>query len=263
MNEVARRKPLRYRLDEIEAETAKKVEDNYYQSCITQGWGRWLSGDAIVVHTGGGDCTSYRQMEKDTGRDRRSLKGWHELRLKYPTKKLYLPVIIEDSKKQTVKWLKSQQQKQLDWYQSSESIEWPTPQWLFDRLDEEFHFTLDVCATDKSAKCKKYYTIEDDGLSKDWEGICWMNPPYGKEIADWMAKAKETADNGWTVVCLVPARPDTNWWWDNAIDGEIRFIRGRLKWPGSETMAPFPSAVIVLNKYFDSRVVWWAVKEEI
>lgn len=153
-------------------------------------------------------------------------------------------------------------QIQKKWYQSSESPEWPTPQWLFDRLDEEFHFTLDVCATDKSAKCKKYYTIKDDGLSKEWEGICWMNPPYGKEIADWMAKAKEMARAGCTVVCLVPARPDTNWWWDNAIDGEIRFIRGRLKWPGSDTMAPFPSAVVVLDKNHESGVVWWAVKEE-
>lgn len=52
----------------------------------------------------------------------------------------------------------------------STSVEWYTPQYLFDQLDREFHFTLDPCTTEESAKCKHYYTIEDNGLSKSWGG---------------------------------------------------------------------------------------------
>jgi len=66
---------------------------------------------------------------------------------------------------------------------SSNDMTWETPQWLFDKLDKEFHFTLDVCALPETAKCEKYYTPQIDGLKQDWEdNICWMNPPYGREI---------------------------------------------------------------------------------
>ncbi len=66
---------------------------------------------------------------------------------------------------------------------SSKSNEWTTPQYLFDELNDEFNFTLDPCATDENAKCSKYFTIEDDGLSKDWSNdVVFMNPPYGREI---------------------------------------------------------------------------------
>lgn len=147
-----------------------------------------------------------------------------------------------------------------DWYQQSEEIEWETPQWLFDLLDREFSFNLDVCASLKNRKCKKYLSKDDDGLKQSWLGTCWMNPPYGREIADWMAKAHAESKNGATVVCLVPARPDTEWWWQNCIKGEIRFLRGRLRWPGSDTAAPFPSAVIVLGKRVRENVVWWDVQ---
>lgn len=66
---------------------------------------------------------------------------------------------------------------------SSKSNEWTTPQHLFDELNQEFNFTLDPCATEENAKCSKYFTIEDDGLSKDWSNdVVFMNPPYGREI---------------------------------------------------------------------------------
>jgi len=89
--------------------------------------------------------------------------------------------------------------------------DWATPQWLFDQLDKEFHFTLDVCATATNAKCEKFYTVFDDGLKQQWEGVCWMNPPYGHEVARWIAKACEEADKGVTVVALLAARTDTRW----------------------------------------------------
>lgn len=138
---------------------------------------------------------------------------------------------------------------------SSATDEWATPQDLFDTLHAEFDFTLDVCALDSSAKCQHYFTPETDGLAQDWTGTCWMNPPYGDVIGQWVKKAHDSALEGATVVCLVPARVDTGWWWDFCRHGEIRFLRGRLKFGGSPNSAPFPSAVVVFG--VEPRVVWW------
>lgn len=149
-----------------------------------------------------------------------------------------------------------------EWYQRSDVVEWETPQWLFDLLDREFHFELDVCASDANAKCNRYFTKIDNGLAQRWEGTCWMNPPYGRGIENWMGKAKASAQSGSTVVCLVPARPDTEWWWDNCIESEIRFIKGRLKWPPNDTIAPFPSAVIIMRPNQEGKVVWWDVRSK-
>lgn len=133
-------------------------------------------------------------------------------------------------------------------YASSATCEWETPQDFFDALNAEYHFDLDVCATAQNAKCQNFYTCEDDSLKKEWRGNCWMNPPYGKEIRKWMEKAyTESRINGATVVCLVPARTDTAWWHEYAMRGEVRFVRGRLKFGGSKSGAPFPSAIIVFK----------------
>lgn len=125
--------------------------------------------------------------------------------------------------------------------------DWSTPQDTFDVLNKEFNFTLDVCATQDNTKCDKFYSPEQDGLSQEWRGVCWMNPPYGRQIKFWMAKAYTSSLEGATVVCLVPARTDTAWWHDYATKGEIRFLRGRLKFGGSKNGAPFPSAVVVFK----------------
>lgn len=124
---------------------------------------------------------------------------------------------------------------------------WATPQDLFDELNDEFGFTRDVCAIPENAKCPDYFTPGQDGLSMTWNGICWMNPPYGREIARWMKKAYESSMRGATVVCLVPARTDTSWWHNYAVLGEIRFIKGRLKFGDQKNSAPFPSAIVVFR----------------
>lgn len=136
---------------------------------------------------------------------------------------------------------------------SSENEVWETPQDLFNRLNDEFHFDIDVCATPENAKCSKFFSPLDDGLSHDWQGVCWMNPPYGKKIGAWMKKAMEAKT---TVVCLVPSRTDTKWWHDYAMKAdEIRFIKGRLKFGNSKNSAPFPSAIIVFgNTHKDLKV---------
>jgi phage N-6-adenine-methyltransferase len=128
---------------------------------------------------------------------------------------------------------------------SSKTAEWSTPQDLFDKLDAEFHFNLDPCATKENAKCELFYTKEDNGLSKDWSGkTVFMNPPYGREIRKWVEKAKQSNA---TVVCLLPARTDTFWWHEYVIGSEVRFIRGRLKFGDSDNEAPFPSAIVIFR----------------
>lgn len=128
---------------------------------------------------------------------------------------------------------------------SSKTDLWATPQAFFDKYNEIYNFELDVCATHENAKCEKYFTEADDGLAQVWTGVCFMNPPYGREIIHWMRKAYESSLRGATVVCLVPARTDTKWWHEYAMMGEIEFIRGRLKFGDAKNSAPFPSAVVI------------------
>ena len=137
---------------------------------------------------------------------------------------------------------------------SSETDMLATPKYFFDRLNLEFNFDLDVCANHENAKCKRYFTESDNGLLQKWSGSVWMNPPYGREIVNWIRKAYESAQEGATVVCLIPSRTDASWWHDYCMNGEIRFVRGRLKFGGSEWNAPFPSAVVIFrNQPFDNR----------
>ena len=130
---------------------------------------------------------------------------------------------------------------------SSKTDLWATPQDFFDKLNSQHGFELDVCATPDNAKCANYFTEEQDGLSQEWQGVCWMNPPYGREIGKWMKKAYESSLSGATVVCLVPSRTDTKWWHSYAIKGDVEFIKGRLKFGGSKNSAPFPSAIITFK----------------
>lgn len=131
---------------------------------------------------------------------------------------------------------------------SSETDDWATPREFYRTLDYEFGFVLDPCASESNAKCARYFTHEDDGLAQDWSpGPVYMNPPYGREIPRWVEKAWLESQRGVLVVGLLPARTDADWWHRCIIGAaaEVRFIRGRLKFGGSENSAPFPSAVVV------------------
>ena len=134
---------------------------------------------------------------------------------------------------------------------SSKTDNWATPQDFFDNLNEEFHFTLDPCANEENHKCDLFYTKEQDGLTKDWGGhVVFCNPPYGKEIADWVRYSYEQSQKpNTTVVMLIPARTDTRYFHDYIYGkAEIRFIKGRLKFGDATTGAPFPSMVVVYRK---------------
>jgi len=159
---------------------------------------------------------------------------------------------------------------------SSDFEGYGTPQPFYDLLDKEFHFTLDVCATLETSKHDNFFSVEDDALAQDWTGVAFMNPPYGRQIGKWVSKARrESITNGCTVVCLLPARTDTQWWHkDVMMASEIRLVEGRLRFlsrsllldhgamknlPSAEIKsitrvkgkkadaAPFPSAVVIFR----------------
>ena len=132
---------------------------------------------------------------------------------------------------------------------SSADTKWETPSRWFEYLDLEFGFTLDPCCEHETAKCKKHFTPEEDGLSQSWSGErVFMNPPYGREIKPWMEKAfTEARDSGALVVAFVPARVDTEWWHTYAAQAaEIRFPKGRVKNKNGQAW-PFPVAVVVFR----------------
>ena len=131
---------------------------------------------------------------------------------------------------------------------SSKSDIWATPNEFFKNLNSEYNFTLDPCALPENAKCKKYYTPEQDGLKQDWSNeIVFCNPPYS-EIEKWVEKAHKETFNGAKTVMLIPARTDTRWFHAYIYKKyEIHFIKGRLKFGDQKNSAPFPSMLVVFS----------------
>ena len=135
---------------------------------------------------------------------------------------------------------------------SSEDMTWETPMHLFNSMDKEFNFTLDPCCVEKTAKCDKFFTPKENGLIQDWsKDVCFVNPPYGREITHWVEKSYLEHLKGATVVMLIPARTDTKWfhnWIYNK--AEIRFIKGRIKFLTNgkiKDSAPFPSMIVIFK----------------
>ena len=140
---------------------------------------------------------------------------------------------------------------------TSDKQDWETPQELFDNLNSEFDFELDAFASAKNAKCKHFFTEQDDSFKQDWTKYksIFINPPYTSKVQDEvLKKINDTISSDWrgVIVLLIPARTDTKRWHDyifNKAD-DIRFIKGRLRFEvdgipsGSST---FPSEVIVYD----------------
>jgi len=131
---------------------------------------------------------------------------------------------------------------------SCRTDDWPTPQAFFDQLNREFKFTLDPCASAENAKCRWFFTREDDGLKQNWRSHrVFCNPPYGKTMRDWARKCYEASQGGALVALLAHARTDTRWFhdWVYGKADEIRFVRGRLKFGDGSQSAPFPSLIAI------------------
>jgi site-specific DNA-methyltransferase (adenine-specific) len=132
---------------------------------------------------------------------------------------------------------------------SSACDEWPTPRPFFAKLNRRYHFTLDPCATPANALCPTYFTREQDGLKQDWgTHRVFCNPPYGRVIGSWARKSFEASQRGALVVLFVPARVDTQWFHD-WVQGkaDVQFLRGRVRFGGAETGAPFPSMLAIYS----------------
>lgn len=135
---------------------------------------------------------------------------------------------------------------------SSVTVEWATPRTIFEMLDREFGFGLDVCGSAENSPCPRY--LHFDALKICWSAIAWgqplwMNPPYGRAISDWIEKAYRESQLGCAIVCLLPARTDTSWFHRYCLKGEIRFIQGRLSFNDQKQKgrAPFPSMIVVFR----------------
>jgi len=123
----------------------------------------------------------------------------------------------------------------------SQCLDWQTPKAVYDALDKEFNFTFDPCPHNPTF----------DGLNIEWGQSNFVNPPYGREIPKWIKKGYDEAQKGKTVVFLIPSRTDTKWWHDYVMKGEIRFIKGRLKFGDATNSAPFPSAIVIFKNMED------------
>lgn len=140
---------------------------------------------------------------------------------------------------------------------TSNKEDWETPQDLFNKLNEKYHFTFDLAASDSNAKCKSYFTETDDSLSQNWHrisGNVFLNPPYGRELHKWVKKAYEESllKAEGDIVMLIPARTDTSYWHDFIFGkAQIKFLRGRLKFElggAARDAAPFPSALVIYGE---------------
>lgn len=133
----------------------------------------------------------------------------------------------------------------------SATDDWATPQGLFDRLNAYHHFDLDAAASSTNHKVENWLGLDHDdparrdGLTAPWDGErVWLNPPYGRILNKWVAKASQHALQGNEVVLLLPARTDTRWFHDYCLQHAIEFIRGRVKFGDAKTAAPFPSMIV-------------------
>lgn len=131
----------------------------------------------------------------------------------------------------------------------SNKQDWETPDHLFEALNKEFNFTLDVCAHSGNKKVDRYFSPEDNSLIQDWSNdVCFMNPPYNRDVYTWMQKAYNECRKGAKVVCLIAARTDTKYWHEFCMQAsEIRLIKGRLKFKGAKNSATFPSAIVIFD----------------
>jgi site-specific DNA-methyltransferase (adenine-specific) len=136
---------------------------------------------------------------------------------------------------------------------SSVKTDWATPWELFRALDSSHGpFTLDVCATAENTKCARYFSPEENGFAQTWDGVCWMNPPYGRTIGPWLIKAVAEVRKGHAdrVVCLLPARTDTIWWHKLVMPyGIVHFLKGRVRFEGAKHCAPFPSVIVIFDTH--------------
>jgi phage N-6-adenine-methyltransferase len=137
---------------------------------------------------------------------------------------------------------------------TSKKQEWTTPSCIFDKLNEEFNFTLDLAADKFNTKCVKFYDEDSNSLIQKWTGVCWLNPPYGNskyKLLDFIKKSHlSSQEDKCVVVALISARTNTKWWHEYCMKAaEIRFICGRPKFGNADYGLPLPLAIVIFKKH--------------
>jgi phage N-6-adenine-methyltransferase len=128
---------------------------------------------------------------------------------------------------------------------SSKSDEWYTPREIWEPLCSRFHYTVDAAACEASHIVPTYWSIMDDGLSKDWKDqVVFCNPPYS-DNPRWFEKFATAGAR--TVTAVVPVRAGSNYWfkWVYPYAKEILIIKGRVRFANSKYPAPFDTCVIL------------------
>ena len=131
----------------------------------------------------------------------------------------------------------------------SKGVEYSTPLVLVEPLIKEFDLETDVCASTENHKLPKYWTKEDNALTKNWVGNCWMNPPFSRDLNKWVRKAfSDTIHLGGTKVCLIPVRSNTKWWAEVALHSEIRFINGEVNFNDEPRGLWLPMCIMIFGE---------------
>ena len=143
---------------------------------------------------------------------------------------------------------------------SSKDMNWRTPPILFQQLDDEFDFKLDAAASPENALCPDFLHESDNALEVEWttktDGAVFLNPPYGRDVKRWVEKAYRESSKGLTVVILVMACTETQWWRQYVWKAdEVRLVQGRVQFLDCNgkprAAAPKGSAVIVFRPHWE------------
>jgi phage N-6-adenine-methyltransferase len=133
----------------------------------------------------------------------------------------------------------------------SQTDDWATPRDLWNNLHDSYNFELDAAASQSNHLLENWFGLDHtdelrrNGLSGQWVGRTWVNPPYGRGIYDWVKKAALHND---LVMMLLPSRTDTKWFHEFVLpNADIQFLKGRLKFGAGTTPAPFPSILVTFN----------------
>jgi phage N-6-adenine-methyltransferase len=216
---------------------------------------------AILAHTvkRGGNSQGGSSAPLPEGISWNQSSRWQAL-AKLPEQSLtrYLAAAQEAEEEVTVSgFLRAGKAKDLAVHFSSERAEWLTPPEVIEAAVEVLGvIDLDPCADKaRSVPATKHFTEGDDGLSKEWRGRVYMNPPYGGAIEAWVEKLASSfaAEEVKEAIALLPSRTDTAWF--RLLREYPRcFITGRLTFSGHESPAPFPSVVVYLGKHMQKFV---------
>jgi len=228
MTEIIKIPSLKEKLDEIDMEVIEVVKDGYYQSHFRKNIGMWEKGEVVdLFFRGVKNSISYYQLEKETGRRQGNLKLWHDLYKKYPDRQKYIEEYAKPKAKKTLEsYLKTQAVLQ------SGTPEWWTPKKYIDAIHKVMGgIDLDPASCEEANKtvmAKQFYSPEDDGLSKEWGGRVFLNPPYGEEGPPFIEKLYNSLGPVTEAIILINSRSTDAEWFQPLFHGVICFTDHRI-----------------------------------